>query len=156
MKIYIAGAISDNPNYIEQFAEAEKQLIEEGHAVINPVKNGGFEYKEYIDMGLCELMKCEAIYLLKGFENSKGAQLEYLYAVTTGMQILREQPINIPRKILNFDELARLIISADFCHECEHFANDKCDFFSDLANENEPLYKGCFKPCKKYLKNIYA
>lgn len=88
MKIYIAGKITGNPNYKLQFEEAEKDLKKEGHAVINPVKNLGFEYKEYIDMGLCELMHCEAIYLLKGWPESAGANLEYTYAKTIGIKIL--------------------------------------------------------------------
>lgn len=90
MKIYIAGAISKNPDYKKQFEEAEKRLIKQGHAVINPVKNLGFDYKEYIDMGLCELMRCEAIYLLKGWEISKGATLEMMYATATGLKIFKE------------------------------------------------------------------
>ena len=36
MKIYIAGSITNNPNYLKQFKEAEEKLIAEGHAVINP------------------------------------------------------------------------------------------------------------------------
>lgn len=88
MKIYIAGAITNNPNYKEQFAEAERKLISEGHAVINPVKNLGFSYKDYIDMGLCELMHCDAIYMLSGFPKSRGAMLELTYASTVGMEII--------------------------------------------------------------------
>lgn len=91
MKIYIGGAITGNPMYKEHFAKVEELLSSQGHAVINPVKNEGFEYKDYIDMGLNELTKCDILYLLDGWENSPGALLEFNYARTVGLTILYER-----------------------------------------------------------------
>lgn len=90
MKVYIAGAITDNPNYKEQFKAAEERLRAAGHAVINPCKNEGFTYREYINMGLCELMHCDAIYLLKGYDQSTGAVLELDYARSVGLEVMSE------------------------------------------------------------------
>ena len=93
MKVYIAGKITGNSDYKKQFARAEQRIRSIGHTPLNPVKNEGFSYKDYIDMGLCELMKCDAIYLLDGWKKSEGAYLEYTYATTVGMQIFFEQEV---------------------------------------------------------------
>lgn len=89
-RVYIAGPITGNPVYKEQFAEAEKLLRLVGYEVINPAKNTADSYKEYIDIGLKQLMQCDAIFMLKGYELSKGALLELHYARAVGMEILKE------------------------------------------------------------------
>ncbi|MFR7590243.1 MAG: DUF4406 domain-containing protein [Longibaculum sp.] len=91
MKVYIAGPISNNNDYRKQFSDVEWILKSYGHVVINPVKDLGFDYKDYIDMGLIELSKCDAICLLKGWKNSDGAKLEFLYAKTVGLKIIHER-----------------------------------------------------------------
>lgn len=92
MKIYIAGKITGNPNYKEQFAAAEERLKAEGHQVINPTwKPEGLSYKQYIDMGLMELQQCDVIYLLSNWRDSKGARFEYIYALTVKLDIRYEE-----------------------------------------------------------------
>lgn len=87
-KIYISGAITNNPNYKEQFAAAEAKLTAKGYSVINPAKNTGNTYKEYIDKGMEQLMHCDAIYMLPGYSHSTGATLELTYAFAIGINIL--------------------------------------------------------------------
>lgn len=95
MKIYIAGPITNKPGYEKQFAEAEEKLLSQSHLGINPAKNPETCYKDYLDIGLCELMKCDAIYLLPGWEKSKGAQLEQHYAEVAGLEEFREGVIYV-------------------------------------------------------------
>ena len=123
MKVYISGAITNNPNYKEQFKAAEERLKLAGHFVINPATNQGYTYKEYIDMGLFELMHCEAIYMLRGWENSTGAKLELEYAKEVGLEIMYQSELAIDIVKLN-------TINPYYCSVCGKEVNKDDEYCS--------------------------
>lgn len=92
MTVYISGAITGCNDFSERFGAAEKVLRERGHTVFNPAQNGsGWSYREYINVGLMELMHCDTIYMMRGWHGSVGARLEMEYARACGLRILYEE-----------------------------------------------------------------
>lgn len=94
MKVYISGKISDNPNYMEQFSEAEIKLSAKGYNVINPAKVGAetiFDYADFMITSLLLLKKCDSIYFLSNWEDSIGSQIEKAVAKKLGLKIMHEK-----------------------------------------------------------------
>ena len=89
-KVYIAGPITGHDDYIVKFNSAEGRIRTRGHEPVNPARNEANDYKGYIDKGLEQLKECDAIYMLRGWELSKGALLERSYAQTVGLTIMYE------------------------------------------------------------------
>ena len=97
MKIYISGAITNNPNYKEDFERAEDYLQREyqNDEIINPALVNSFlpkstSHKEYMRMSFCMLDMCDSIYMLQGWEESCGANRELGFALAKDMIIMYE------------------------------------------------------------------
>lgn len=95
MRVYISGAITGTDDYMERFKKAEDKLTGEGMSVINPALiNSNMPkdttYEEYLKIDFCLLEMCDAIYMLRGWEESRGANREYGYALASDMIIMHE------------------------------------------------------------------
>ena len=92
MKVYIAGKITGNPDYKQQFAEVEKKLREKGHTTMNPaVLPDGFEHSEYMQICFSMIDVCDAVYFQNNWKDSKGANMEYNYAFEQNKGIMFEE-----------------------------------------------------------------
>ena len=94
MRIYISGPITNVLDYKEKFERAEQNLKAKypDAEIINPtvLDKLPLTYDEYMELDLRLLGMCEGIYMLKGWEDSKGANLEYGYALAKGKAIYFE------------------------------------------------------------------
>lgn len=93
--IYISGKITDTDDYLQRFERAEKHLNTMNITdVINPAKVNSYlpelSYSQYIKISLCMLEMCDTIYMLKGWEDSTGANLEWEFAKANNYKILYE------------------------------------------------------------------
>lgn len=93
MKVYVSGRIKDHSNYREDFARACERLTVEGHEPVNPcdvVLEEEESYMNFMRADIKLLLDCEAIYMLRGWEQSAGARCEHLVAAMCGLEILYE------------------------------------------------------------------
>lgn len=100
MKIYISGKISgtDLTKTRKRFAAAAKVTKRLGYEPVNPFENGLSEHDRWdahMLKDIADLLQCHAIYMLQGWQESKGARIEYYIATEIGMHIMYEveQPI---------------------------------------------------------------
>ena len=85
-RIYISGKISGlcREEYTANFAKAEEMLKKDGYRVVNPTRsilsrwpfNRWAKYKHYLIYDIWLLLRCDYIYKLPGWRESRGAQIE--------------------------------------------------------------------------------
>lgn len=92
MKIYIAGPMTGHADLnFPAFHEVARRLREEGHTVVNPAEINpalDADWTECMRADIRELVACDAIFLLPGWEKSRGASLEAHIAKALGMVLL--------------------------------------------------------------------
>lgn len=95
-KVYISGPISNNPNYAIEFTNAKAVLTSNDYIAIDPsIPDATYNdmpkrmaWKMYMIRDIAWLYECTAIYMLKGWEHSKGARIEHWLAIRKGMTVL--------------------------------------------------------------------
>lgn len=94
-KCYISGAIAhhDLKERMAAFTAAAEWLALQGFVPVNPFDNGVPQSEHWTahmraDIGL--LLGCDYIYMLKGWELSKGCKLELDVATSCGIKVLFE------------------------------------------------------------------
>lgn len=99
MKLYyISGKITDETREkelknITAFNLKEEELIQEGHTVFNPasLEVEGKTWEQYLAQDLIFIIQNKpALYVLKGWESSRGARLEVETAKLLSLDIIYE------------------------------------------------------------------
>ena len=92
-RIYISGPISGyDPTERENvFSKAERYILDNGNIPINPLRNGlspNFSHQIHMRVDIANLLQCDAIYMLEGWDNSKGCKIEHQVAEACGIRVI--------------------------------------------------------------------
>lgn len=92
-RCYIAGKIGDllEQEYKANFEQGKVEVQEMGMIPVSPVDlphNHGRTWKEYMVEDLNELTKCDHVYALNNWNNSKGARIEINLAKSLGINVI--------------------------------------------------------------------
>lgn len=106
--IYIAGPITNGGTVPagdakQRFEAAKLEVVQLGYRAITPMEicwpKLGQEanketWPEFMKLNIRSLLECDGIYLLRGWEDSRGARLEKLIADGLEMTVLYQTPLD--------------------------------------------------------------
>ena len=93
MRAYISGGMSGIPEevYTRRFMAAERYAREHGYKVSNPVRWGWLmkhlPYKVALALDILMMCRCDTVFMISGWTESRGATAEHTFAKATGMDI---------------------------------------------------------------------
>ncbi|VFR96490.1 Phage protein [plant metagenome] len=92
MKLYLAGPMTGHPDLnFPAFHEMAARLRGLGHEIINPAEinpNPGAAWTDCMRADIAQLVTCEGVVTLPGWERSRGARIEVMLAGELGMSVL--------------------------------------------------------------------
>lgn len=93
-RIYVAGPMTGLPDFnYPAFFDADARLALLGHDVVNPAREWdgvpSAKWADYMRRGITDVCTCDAMALLPGWANSKGARLERSVAIALGLDVRR-------------------------------------------------------------------
>ena len=102
LKAYISGPITGHKDAYKHFADAEKELIGFDFIPVNPFNNPDqtdpeTPYTTNLLHGIAALSGCNIIYMLEGWQTSRGSRIEYSFAVNMGIEIMFESVVEMER-----------------------------------------------------------
>ena len=99
--IYVSGKITGTSEYGDRFSAVEDKLIAEGYEVLNPVRTGKWlerylepekpTWVQYMKHAIAAMMQADYIYMMSGWNQSKGARLERFLARVLNYNIIYEE-----------------------------------------------------------------
>jgi hypothetical protein len=104
MKVYLSGAITNDPDYVRKFKNIEETLTKLGYEVVNPVElcaeiNG---YAECMKADLRAMLHCNLVCDIEDGYESMGRNVELLVAETVGLPVLKSGVLTtyfVPRDV---------------------------------------------------------
>lgn len=106
--VYLSGRISGNENYKQDFSSAELFLSKMGYVVLNPSNldmiADGLTCENYMKICYRLVDVADIIFMVSGWQKSKGANAELSYAKSLGKEVKYQDYYAPFRKVVESDD----------------------------------------------------